>query len=113
MSDPRGPVEVFVKKVPKEKGSFLTKIKVELFPARYWSRRFRWNPSQRRKCAFYYCDIDMWWRLRTTPSTEESMDKYYRLRVDGKFYQQDDKQYCFYTKEKVWELLKESDDERG
>lgn len=110
MSEWRDKGEVLIKKLPGKQGNFLTKIKVELFPAAEWMRKFSPLSPKRKSCKFFiraphsFADEE----LAMTIRHPDDVEGYYRLRVDGRWY--GPAEYSFYNKSKAYEILEYGED---
>lgn len=107
MREPRASVLKLVKERPENSGRFKKELIIELYPANQWSEKYGPYSDQRKKCCFFYEDGEN--LVMHKPLTSMVQGRYYRLMVNGKWYQQDGYRYSFFTDDEAYRLLRESE----
>lgn len=105
MREPRAPVLKLVKERPQNSGRFKKELIIELYPARQWSEKYRPGTATRKDCLFLSVEAGQWKQSFLYRSIKAG--HFYRLMINGKWYQQDGYRYSFFTEDKAYQLLRE------
>ena len=104
MSEERKPTIVLNEILPLISGRI--SLKIEAYRADQWSEKFHTSSPTRKNCQFFG-SVDGSSVVPYTPRRSMDANRFFRLRVNGKWYSKYGKQYEFYPKSHAYRLLEQ------